>query len=175
MVLVPEVVDAVAPLGAPPVLAAGGIVNGRQVVAALALGAAGAWCGSVWLTTPESECSDEERRALIGARSRDTVRSRSRSGKPSRGLRSAWTDAWSATGNPDPLPMPLQFAISQPALEKVYAAAEAGEQGGRELATYFVGQGVGLLDAVRPAREVVYRMAEEILETVQHLQAACDD
>ena len=105
MVLVPEVVDAVAPL---PVLAAGGIADGRQIAAALALGAQGVWCGSVWLTTEEAETHPVVKEKFLAATSSDTVRSRSKTGKPARQLRSAWTDEWDDPANPDPLRMPLQ-------------------------------------------------------------------
>src|SRR5205823_13659784 len=91
MVLVPEVVDAVAPT---PVLAAGGIATGRQIAAAMALGAEGVWCGSVWLTTEEAETQPAVKQKFLAATSRDTVRSRSLTGKPARMLRSAWTDEW---------------------------------------------------------------------------------
>ena len=91
MVLVPEVVDAVAPT---PVLAAGGIARGRQIAAALALGAEGVWCGSVWLTTEEAETPPVVKDKFLAASSSDTVRSRSMTGKPARMLRTAWTDEW---------------------------------------------------------------------------------
>src|SRR5205085_6128742 len=83
MVLVPEVVDAVTPT---PVLAAGGIASGRQIAAALALGAEGVWCGSVWLTTEEAETQPAVKQKFLTATSRDTVRSRSLTGKPARML-----------------------------------------------------------------------------------------
>src|SRR6202022_1661294 len=97
MVLVPEVVDAVAPT---PVLAAGGIARGRQVAAALALGAEGVWCGSVWLTTLEADTEPQVRRKLLAASSSGTVRSRAYTGKPTRVLRSSWTDEWDRPGAP---------------------------------------------------------------------------
>jgi NAD(P)H-dependent flavin oxidoreductase YrpB (nitropropane dioxygenase family) len=174
MVLVPEVVDAVAALGAPPVLAAGGIVTGRQVAAALALGAAGVWCGSVWLTTFESSSGPNERRALLKAGSSDTIRSKSRSGKYSRGLRSAWTQGWGESDSPDPLPMPLQFAVSQPALAKVFAAADAGDQRAAALATYWVGQGVGMMNSERSVGDVMFEMAQDMATAMQHLADLLD-
>src|SRR5688572_21996495 len=88
MVLVPEVVDAVAPT---PVLAAGGIARGRQLAAGMALGADGVWCGSVWLTTEEAETPPSVKSKFLAAGSADTVRSRSMTGKPARMLRTAWT------------------------------------------------------------------------------------
>jgi NAD(P)H-dependent flavin oxidoreductase YrpB (nitropropane dioxygenase family) len=112
MVLVPEVVDAVAPL---PVLAAGGIATGRQMAAALALGASGVWCGSVWLTTEEAETAPAVKEKMLAATSRDTIRSRSRTGKPARQLKSAWTEAWEGKDSPGPLPMPLQMIVAEDA------------------------------------------------------------
>ena len=94
IVLVPEVIRAIKPIRNVPVLAAGGIMTGRQMAACMAMGAAGVWTGSVWLATNESETSEIFREKMIAARSRDTVRSRCRTGKPSRQLRSAWSDAW---------------------------------------------------------------------------------
>src|SRR6201993_2462763 len=108
MVLVPEVVDAVAPI---PVLAAGGIARGRQLAAALALGAEGVWCGSVWLTTEEAETDPVVKQKFLAASSRDTVRSRSLTGKPARMLRTAWTDEWDREDAPPTLAMPLQGAL----------------------------------------------------------------
>jgi len=153
MVLIPEVIDAVG--SAVPVLAAGGIVTGRQMAAAMALGADGAWTGSVWLTTEEAETAPATKAKMLGATSSDTVRSRSRTGKPSRQLRSAWTDAWEAGDSPTPLPMPLQTMLTEPALRRIDTAAAGGDAAAVELATYWVGQGVGLLRAIRPVRAVV--------------------
>ena len=100
IVLIPEVLRAIKPIRDVPVLAAGGIMTGRQMAACMAMGAAGAWTGSVWLATTESETSEIFREKMIAARSRDTVRSKGRTGKPSRQLRSAWTDAWEGSGQP---------------------------------------------------------------------------
>lgn len=167
MVLVPEVIRAV---GAHvPVLAAGGIMTGAQMAAAMAMGAAGAWTGSVWLATPESECSDVFRDKMVAATSRDTVRSRSRTGKPSRQLRSAWTEAWDAPDTPDPMPMPYQSLISEPAIRAADRAAERGDAAALELVTYFVGQGVGLIEQVRPAGQVVQDFKIEFAEAVERM------
>ncbi|APD84210.1 NAD(P)H-dependent flavin oxidoreductase [Mycobacterium intracellulare] len=166
MVLVPEVVDAVAPV---PVLAAGGIARGRQIAAALALGAEGVWCGSVWLTTEEAETVPVVKEKFLAATSSDTVRSRSMTGKPARMLRTAWTEEWDRPENPDPLGMPLQTAlITEPQLRINSAAAHDGARA-RELATYFVGQVVGSLDRVRPTRSVVLDMVEEFIDTIGRL------
>ena len=173
MVLVPEVVEALAAANIDtPVLAAGGIVTGRQMAAAMAMGAAGAWCGSVWLTTPEAETSPVVKEKLLAASSRDTVRSRSRTGKPSRQLRSPWTDAWEAEDAPKPLPMPLQTFISEPPLRLVDKLAESGHSGAQELATYWVGQGVGLMNTPISAGAVVQTFKEDFLRAYERLAAA---
>jgi NAD(P)H-dependent flavin oxidoreductase YrpB (nitropropane dioxygenase family) len=175
MVLVPEVVDAIAAIRPVPVLAAGGIVTGRQMAAAIALGAAGAWTGSVWLTTNEAETAPHTVTKLLRATSRDTVRSRARTGKYSRQLRSAWTDAWTGPDAPDPLPMPLQSIISEPALRRVDVLAEKGQPGAQDMATYWVGQGVGLMNKAKPARQVVVDMVEDYLDAVQRLTSSIDE
>ena len=166
MVLVPEVVDAVAPL---PVLAAGGIARGRQMAAAFALGAQGVWCGSVWLTTEEAETPPVVKEKFLAAGSSDTVRSRSLTGKPARMLRSAWTDEWERPDTPDPLGMPLQTALIGDPQYRIHQAANRPDSRARELATYFVGQVVGSLDKVRPARAVVLEMVDEFIDAVRAL------
>jgi NAD(P)H-dependent flavin oxidoreductase YrpB (nitropropane dioxygenase family) len=166
MVLVPEVVDAVAPT---PVLAAGGIGNGRQVAASLALGAEGVWCGSVWLTTAEAETAPAVKEKFLAAGCGDTVRSRSITGKPARMLRTEWTDAWENPDNPDPLPMPLQPLLVGEALGRVLTVAEQEGSGAQRLATYFVGQVVGSMNHVRPAGRVVLEMVEEFIDAFQRL------
>ncbi|OBA76641.1 monooxygenase [Mycobacterium sp. 1554424.7] len=171
MVLVPEVVDAVAPV---PVVAAGGIARGRQVAAALALGAEGVWCGSVWLTTEEAETVPVVKEKFLAASSSDTVRSRSMTGKPARMLRTAWTDEWARPDTPDPLGMPLQTALVTGSQVRINQAATHPESGARELATYFVGQVVGSLDRVRPARSVVLDMVEEFIDTIGRLDGLVD-
>jgi NAD(P)H-dependent flavin oxidoreductase YrpB (nitropropane dioxygenase family) len=117
MVLTPEVVEAVDPL---PVLAAGGIGSGRQVAAALALGAQGVWLGSLWLTCTEADMSSPAvTRKLLAAGSGDTVRSRALTGKPARQLRTEWTDAWDDPSGPGTLPMPLQGLLVADALTRI--------------------------------------------------------
>ena len=168
MVLVPEIVDAVAPR---PVLAAGGIARGRQMAAAMALGAQGVWTGSVWLTTQEAETHPVVKEKFLAATSSDTIRSRSITGKPARQLKSAWTDAWDGPGSPGPLPMPLQPLLVDYALRRIRRAAEAGTPGAVQLVNYFVGQVVGSLDAVRPARQVLHEMVEEYVDIVAGMAA----
>lgn len=169
MVLVPEVVDAVAPV---PVLAAGGIARGRQIAAALALGAAGVWTGSVWLTTEESETHPVVKQKFLDATSSDTVRSRSITGKPARMLRSAWTEEWARTDTPDPLSMPLQPLLVGPALARVNRSAHQTGSGAEQLVNYFVGQVVGAAATVRPSRVVLRDMVEELAEVLATLPDA---
>ncbi len=171
MVLVPEIVDAVAPT---PVLAAGGIARGRQIAAALALGAEGVWCGSVWLTTEEAETPPVVKEKFLTASSSDTVRSRSLTGKPARMLRTAWTEEWDRPDSPAPLGMPLQSAlVAEPQL-RINQAAGQPDAKARELATYFVGQVVGSLNTVRPARSVVLEMVSEFIDAVRRLDELVD-
>lgn len=173
IVLVPEVCQALRDAGHDtPVLAAGGIVTGAQMAAAMAMGAAGAWCGSVWLTTPESETNPIVKQKMLAATSRDTVRSRSRTGKPSRQLRSPWTDAWEADDAPKPLPMPLQSFVSEPALRLVDKLSQGEHEGAKALATYWVGQGVGLMNKPISAGAVVQEFKEDFLRACERL-AAC--
>ncbi|GGC58841.1 NAD(P)H-dependent flavin oxidoreductase [Chelatococcus reniformis] len=176
MVLVPEVIRAVAGVGAKhtPVLAAGGIVSGRQMAAAMTMGADGAWTGSVWLPTVESEISQVMREKFLAARSRDTVRSRASSGKLARQLRSAWTEAWEQPDSPGYLQMPFQPMLTAAVMQRATKAAEAGSESARQLVNYYVGQGVGLLDDIKSARTVVQEFMEDYaaaLERVQTLSA----
>lgn len=165
LVLIPEVVDAVSPV---PVLAAGGIGNGRQVTAALALGAQGVWTGSVWLTTEEAETHPVVKQKFLAATSSDTLRSRSLTGKPARQLRSAWTDAWEDPSNPDPLPMPLQPRLVREAQARIRRTAHNNE-GSAQLANYFVGQIVGSLNHVKSVRTVMEEFAVEYADTMERL------
>ncbi|WP_122072507.1 nitronate monooxygenase [Pseudophaeobacter sp. EL27] len=174
MVLVPEVVQAIAGSGV-PVLAAGGIATGAQMAAAMAMGAAGAWCGSVWLTTAEAETNPVVKEKMLAASSRDTVRSRSRTGKPSRQLVSAWTEAWEVKGAPKPLPMPLQTLVSEPALHRIDQMSQKGHEGAQDLATYWVGQGVGLMNQAMSAGGVVQGFKEDFLTAFERLGALLEE
>ena len=169
LVLVPEVAEAIEPYGNTPILAAGGIVTGRQMAACMAMGAAGAWTGSVWLTTSEAETSPVVKEKMLQASSRQTVRSKARTGKHSRQLRSAWTDAWESEAAPAPLPMPLQSIVTEPAMAKITKLAEGGHDGAKQLASYFVGQGVGLMNSSVGAKTVVYDFMEDFLKATERL------
>ena len=169
MVLIPEVHKAIQPYGDVPILAAGGIVTGQQMAAAMAMGASGVWCGSVWLTTVESEVPPVIKEKMVAANSSQTVRSRSRTGKHSRQLVSPWTEAWESDKAPDPLPMPLQPMVAEPALQKVNKLAEGGHAGARDLSTYWVGQGVGLMNASISASDVVQEFKEDFISAYERL------
>jgi NAD(P)H-dependent flavin oxidoreductase YrpB (nitropropane dioxygenase family) len=174
LVLVPEVCDAVKHSNV-AVLAAGGIVTGRQMAACMAMGAHGAWTGSMWLTTKEAETPPVIKEKYIQASSRQTVRSKFRTGKYSRQLRSPWTDAWESEDAPEALPMPLMSLVSEPALAKVAKLAESGHPGARQLATFFVGQGVGLMNSIQDTRTVVREFMEDYLAAVERLSGTLED
>ena len=169
MILIPEVHEAIQPYGDVPILAAGGIVTGKQMAAAMSMGASGAWCGSVWLTTIESEVDPVIKEKMIAANSSQTVRSRSRTGKHSRQLQSTWTDAWESDKAPEPLPMPLQPMVAEPALQKVNKLAAGGHKGAQDLATYWVGQGVGLMNQSISASDVVQDFKEDFIGAYERM------
>jgi NAD(P)H-dependent flavin oxidoreductase YrpB (nitropropane dioxygenase family) len=120
MVLWPDIIDAVAPL---PVLAAGGIGNGRQMLAAMSMGAAGVWTGSLWLTVEEAHAQPAQKQSLLDAGVDDTVRTKAWTGKGARVLRNDWTNAWDNTENPDPLEMPLHGLVTADAMRRRISAA----------------------------------------------------
>jgi len=164
MVLIPEIVDAVGAKA--PVLAAGGIGSGRQLAAALALGASGVWMGSAWLITEEyANLSSLPglRTALLAATSSDTVRSRIYSGKPARLLKNAWTNAWEELGAPEALPMPLQNLLVADAHQRLM------QSGRPEVIPMPVGQIVGRMNEVRPVAAVMADLISEYEQAVARL------
>jgi NAD(P)H-dependent flavin oxidoreductase YrpB (nitropropane dioxygenase family) len=166
LVLWPQIIEAVSPL---PVLAAGGIGNGQQMAAALAMGAQGVWTGSLWLTVQEAECPPAQMASYLHATSQDTVRSRSFTGKPCRMLKNEWTDAWGREDTPDPLGMPLQNMVTMDAIVRTnrYASSEQAQ------AVSFnpVGQVVGMMNEIRSSREVVMELVEGYLDTLERLNS----
>lgn len=165
MVLVPQVVDAVPEM---PVLAGGGIGSGRQLAAALALGAAGAWTGSVWLTTKESEVSEMAKQALLDANSTDAQITKYLTGKSSRMIMTKWLEAWEKSGL-EPLGMPLQAVLQRPAL------LGAEEQQIKDVFVSGVGQIVGSMTSIRSVKDVVFSMMEEFLQSAGHLNEIVQD
>jgi NAD(P)H-dependent flavin oxidoreductase YrpB (nitropropane dioxygenase family) len=166
LVLWPQVIEAVAPT---PVLAAGGIGTGRQVAAALALGAQGAWTGSLWLTVEEAETPRAQMDSLLQATSQDTVRSRAWTGKPCRMLRSEWTEAWERDDTPDPLGMPLQGMVTMEAIARTSRYADKGKA--QDVAFNPVGQVVGQMNEIKSCREVIYDLVEGYVEATDRLAA----
>jgi NAD(P)H-dependent flavin oxidoreductase YrpB (nitropropane dioxygenase family) len=164
VVVWPEVIQAIAPL---PVLAAGGIGSGRQMAAALAMGAEGVWTGSIWLTVEEAECPPAQKESYLKAGSRDTVRSRSFTGKPCRMLKNAWTEGWESPEAPKPLGMPLQYMVSAEAVLRSNKYASKAQAVGFNA----VGQIVGAMNQIRPVREVIRAMVEDYVESVERLKA----
>ena len=163
MVLIPEVVDAVGP--DVPVLAAGGIADGRQMAAAMALGAQGVWTGSMWLLAAEADMAPEVTENLLGASSRDFIRSRSMTGKPARQFRSAWVEAWERDDAPATLPMPIQgllFGEASARWSRVHSKPFAGHP---------AGQIIGSIDKVRPARDLVLDMVQGWIDTTEKLSS----
>ncbi|RIL05971.1 MAG: monooxygenase [Proteobacteria bacterium] len=163
IVLWPQVIDAVSPL---PVLAAGGVGDGRQMAAALMMGAQGVWTGSLWLTVEEAEVPPAQQESLLRATSHDTVRSRSWTGKPCRMLRNDWTEAWEQPDNPKPLGMPLQFMVTADAVARTHRYAAKAQS----VAFNPVGQIVGVMNEVRPVREVIVQLVEQYLDAVERFE-----
>ena len=164
LVLWPQVVDAVGDL---PVLAAGGIANGRQVAAAMAMGAAGVWTGTLWLTVAESDTTDVQKEVYLQASSHDTVRSRAWTGKPCRMLRNDWTEAWDGEDSPGPLPMPLQMMVAMDAAQRGAKYPEPA----RLVNFNPAGQAVGQLTHIERVQDVMQRLVEEYLEACERLNA----
>ncbi len=162
LVLWPEVIDAVSPT---PVLAAGGIGSGRQVAAALAMGAQGVWTGSLWLTVEEADVPPAQMESYLEATSSDTVRSRAWTGKPCRMLKNDWTEAWGRDDTPDPLGMPLQFMVTGEAVARGHRYPEAA----RDVNFNPVGQVVGRMTKVRRTKDVIYDLVEETIEASERL------
>jgi NAD(P)H-dependent flavin oxidoreductase YrpB (nitropropane dioxygenase family) len=146
MALIPQVVDAMA--GRIPVLGAGGITDGRGVAAAMMLGAEGAWVGTAFLATEEAGIQQFQKEVLVEYGDGDTVVSKSVTGKPARIIRNKWAQAW-VDADKQPLPMPFQSTIAGPVL------AAAARDHRKDIAPGFAGQGMGLIKAIRPAREVL--------------------
>lgn len=162
MVLVPEVVDAIRPV---PVLAAGGIGTGRQMAAALALGAAGVWTGSIWLTTVESDVEPLLVDKLLQADSTGTVKTRAFTGKPCRSLADdEFVAAWAAADAPTTLPMPLQELLIRPLTTRAHQLGRADYMGTP------VGQIVGTMQRRRRAADVVFDLLSECQSALADLQ-----
>ena len=166
MILWPQMIDELAPL---PVLAAGGIGNGRQMLAAMGMGAAGVWMGSAWLNSEEAHAEPAQRESYMNATSEDTVRSRSFTGKTARMLKNEWTEAWERDDTPDPLPMPLQGYLTFDAVRRTHRYAGAAET--QKVAFNPIGQVVGQINSIESCRDIVFRLLSEYADALEHVNA----
>jgi len=139
------------------------------MAACMALSAAGVWCGSVWLTAPEAETTPAVKRKMLKANARNTVRSRSRTGKPTRQIHSAWTDSLTSPNVLNPLEMPLQGVLLRPVMDKIDTKASAGHEGAVALSTYYAEQAVGLMNKEKSIKTIVYEFMEDYVEVVDRL------
>jgi len=166
IVLWPQIVDAVDGL---PVLAAGGIGNGRQMAAAMSTGVQGVWCGSLWLAVEEAAAQPAEKDSYLNATSEDTIRSRAWTGKPARMLKNKWTEAWENPDNPDPLPMPLQGMITFDAMRRTSIYAGSGNT--QAVSFNAAGQVIGQVKQIESVKDVIYRIINEYLDSVERLNS----
>ncbi len=150
--LVPQVVDVA---GDTPVLAAGGVVTGRHIAAALAMGAAGVWVGTAWLLTKEHNLDPIIVQKLLAAGPEDTVISRADSGKTLRQVRSAWSEEWSGENAPVPLKMPYQDILVGDMLGAIQ------RQRVEPLMHQPAGQGIGMLNEQTTVAETMERLVNE--------------
>ncbi|MDG1062008.1 MAG: nitronate monooxygenase family protein [SAR86 cluster bacterium] len=164
IVLWPQIVDAVDGL---PVLAAGGIGNGRQMAAAMSTGVQGVWCGSLWLAVEEAAAQPAEKDSYLNATSEDTIRSKAWTGKPARMLKNKWTEAWENPKNPDPLPMPLQGMITFDAMRRTSMYAGSGNT--QEVSFNAAGQVIGQVKQIESVKDVIFRIINEYLDSVERL------
>ena len=164
MVLWPDIIDSVSPL---PVLAAGGIGNGRQMLAAMAMGAAGVWTGSLWLTVEEAHAQPAQKESLLKAGVDDTVRTKAWTGKPARVLRNRWTDFWDDPNTLEPLPMPLHGLVTTDAMRRTETYAGAGKT--QDVAMNICGQVIGQINQVESCKSVVYRLIDEYLAALEQV------
>jgi NAD(P)H-dependent flavin oxidoreductase YrpB (nitropropane dioxygenase family) len=178
MALVPAVVDAVAPL---PVIAAGGIADGRGVVAALALGAQAAWLGTRFLTADEARVHDVYRRRVLDATADESVHGLAYDGgwpgAPGRTLRNATLRAWEAAGRPAGPNRPGEGdLIARDAAGRTFQRYDdtpplPGMTGDLEEMALYAGQSVGLVHDSAPAREIVARLVQEARDELERLHA----
>ncbi|HIG61565.1 MAG TPA: nitronate monooxygenase [Gammaproteobacteria bacterium] len=170
IVLWPQIADAITPL---PMLAAGGIGNGRQMLAAMSSGAAGVWTGSLWLTVEEATSQPAQKESYLNATSEDTVRSRAWTGKPARLIKNQWTDLWDDVSTPKPLGMPMQFMVSADARRRTERYAGIAKT--QAVAMNPAGQVIGQFNQVESCRAVMYRLLTEYADTLERLNKLVPD
>ncbi len=160
--LIPQMVEAMDI----PVLAAGGMANGKGLVAALALGAQGAIFGTRFIATPEAQAAMGYRKAIVSAKDDSTVRSRSYTGKPARAIRTQRTDEWEAKAD-EIQAFPMQAGVS--AREGVMDYMGRGDHFDPNRTFMPAGQGAGLIHEMKPAAEVFADIVREAEETIRDL------
>lgn len=163
--IVPEVVSIAQ---GKPVIAAGGVTTGRHLAAALCLGAAGVWTGTLWLASRESDVDMIIKERLIASSAEDTDFSKSISGMTMRVLKCPWTTEWKKPEAPAPLPAPYQMLLSSPYIQ----GANDNRRG--DLMTEAAGQGVSFVTAMKPARQIVMDVVDEALTTFETLTGGDD-
>ncbi|GAB4342302.1 MAG: nitronate monooxygenase family protein [Candidatus Abyssubacteria bacterium] len=154
LALLPQAIDAAAPV---PVLAAGGIGDGRGVAAALAIGCVGVWVGTRFLATKEGGILDVQKQRIIDASDEDTRRTYLYTGKTSRAIYNRFHDLWDQAGL-EPLPFPMQVTLASGLVEMFL-------KGGKlDYVAPFAGQVSGLIKEIKPARQVLEEMVEETVD-----------
>lgn len=162
MALVPQVVDAVS--AQVPVVAAGGLFDGRGLAASLALGADAVWIGTRFIATPEARAVNGYKEALVTSREDDTVISRSYTGKPCRVVRNEWTNYYEQ--NPQDIKTFPQQAIASSQANVNHLGYPSGTQVDTTREFYPAGQGAGAVNSLKPAGDLVLEIvaqAEKIL------------
>lgn len=151
MSLVPKVVDSVQI----PVVAAGGIADGRGLIAALSLGAVGVWLGTRFIASAEARGHDNYKERIAAIDEDGTTICRGHSGKPNRMIRNQFTESWVGR-DADILPYPRQMIeVGDP------ASVRGRIEGDTEFGVLPAGQGAGLIDSVPPAARVVEEIVEQ--------------
>jgi NAD(P)H-dependent flavin oxidoreductase YrpB (nitropropane dioxygenase family) len=163
--IVPDVVSIA---GDTPIIAAGGVTTGRHLAAALCLGAAGVWTGTLWLASRESDTDMIIKERLMASTAEDTSRSTYISGMTMRTLECPWTEEWASPEAPEPLPAPYQMLLSADYIQA------SNDHKRADLMTEAAGQGVGFVTSMKPARQIVYDLVEEALETFESVGVVRD-
>ncbi len=154
MALWPQAIDAASPT---PVLAAGGIGDGRGLAAALAMGCPGVWVGTRFLASDEGGALDIQKQAIVNAGDEDTRRTTIYTGKTSRATYNRFHDLWEESGL-EPLQFPIQVVLASAVVDMFNRA------GNVEYVGPFAGQVSGLIDEIKPAARIVEDMVEEAAE-----------
>lgn len=149
--------------GDTPVIAAGGITTGRHLAGAIALGAAGVWCGTLWLPSRESDRDLGFKEVILNAKAEDAVFSRCISGFTMRTVKSKWHEEWDSPGAPPPLPAPFQLLLFAEVQQSVR------ENDMRPFMTEAAGQGVGFVNEMKPVRQIVFDMVDEALAVFEEI------